>query len=257
MRNDKVNILIVEDENIVAMGLEDTLLSEGYQVAGMADNGRKALDIVRDHPPDLALLDIQINGDWDGVETARKLTEIQDIPFIFLTAFTDEETVSRARATTPSAYLIKPYLPRDLFIAIDLALHNFEISKNEPARDHLPRPGEISPFQDQKDDLLIFNRSFFIKQNYRFIKVNIDDITYLEADGNHTLVFTSEKKYIVRQALGAILDKLQDNFLLRIHRSFAINMQHLTAFNATSVFIDKKELPLSRHYKEDFLGKFD
>src|SRR5690625_1278740 len=258
MINDKVNILIVEDEGIVALALEDTLQTKGYQVAGTADNGIEALDIMKKNMVDLALLDIQIKGTWDGVETARQLTNFKRIPFIYLTAFSDEETVRKAKGTSPSAYLVKPYHPPNLLVAIDLALHNFAFQKNKPTLSHKVLPDGTSPFQQPKEDFLIFNNALCIKQKYNFIKSDFAEVQYIETSGNYSLVFIPGKKYVIRCSLNQILEKLKDDneFLIRIHRSFAVNLQRLVSFNRESVLIDDKEIPLGRRYKEAFFKQF-
>lgn len=255
--DNKVSVLIIEDESIVALGLEDTLKSEGYHVSDIADNGREALRIIKKEDTDLMLLDIQIKSEWDGIETARQLTAVKDIPFIYLTGFSDNETVERAMETIPAAYLVKPYQPQNLLIAIDLALHNFAFRKAPPTEEITLNPEEHSGTKDQKDAMLSFNDSIFINQNYMFYKVNLNDICFLEAKGNYTTIVTEERKYVLRHTLNTILEKLKFQALLRIPRSYAINLQHIDTFNDISVFINGNEIPLSRHYKEEFLHRFD
>lgn len=258
--DDKVSVLIIEDEGIVALGLEDTLQSEGYHVAGIADNGREALTIIKEKDIDLMLLDIQIKGEWDGIETARQLTALKDIPFIYLTAFSDGDTVERAKETVPAAYLIKPFQPRNLLITIELALHNFAYRKINPSNViPLNASGKhsASDNRDVKDTILYFNDAVFIKQSYKFIKVRLDDIYYLEVEGNYTSIITKLSKYVLRLTLSAVLDRFHFMHFIRVHRSFAINMQHIDTFNETSIFINGREIPLSRHYKDEFIRHFD
>jgi len=256
--SDNVNILIVEDEAIVAMDLEDTLQMKDYHIAGIADNGREALNFVEKETIDLMLLDIQIKGDWDGIETARQLMTVKDIPFIYLTAFSDDETIERAKETKPAAYLIKPYQPRNLLVAIDLALHNFAFRKTNPSRaiPITPSRQTLQPI-NQGEPILYFNEAIFIKQNYKFVKVDLKDIQYFEVDGNHSYIVTEAHKYILRHSLNAVLEKLNKPFLVRIHRSYAINIRHLDTFNDNAIFIGERELPLGRHYKDNFMRHFD
>lgn len=254
----KVSVLIVEDEGVVALGLEDTLRTEGYDVAAVADNGKEALEIIRRKIIDLVLLDIRIKGEWDGIETARRLTAVKNIPFIYLTAFSDDETVERARGTVPSAYLVKPYQPRNLLIAIDLAMHHF-MSRREGAAARaslMPaRPLRESP--EQKDTVLFFNEAIFIKQNYKFVKVNLADICYFEADGNHTKIHAGDKMYLIRRALGTMLEKLNRPVFVRVHRSFAVSIRHIVNFNECMIRAGDREIPLGRHYKDDFFRHFE
>lgn len=266
----KVNVLIVEDEGIVALGLEEMLQQQGYQVAGIADNGREALEILKKNTIDLVLLDIQIKGEWDGVETAKRLTRIREIPFIYLTAFSDKETVERARGTCPAAYLTKPYQERSLVITIDLALHNFAFRRipdpKSGSQSAAVKTGSAVQSEgvdsqvshaERRDTILQFNDAVFFKQNYKYIKVNLADILYLEADGNYTNVYTSVKQHVIRYTLNTLLEKLDQPGFVRIHRSYAINFHHVTTFNDHTVYIGGKQLSLGRHYKADFFRRFD
>ncbi|WP_421908968.1 response regulator [Methanolacinia petrolearia] len=92
-------ILVVEDEVMVAMTLEDTLEALGYEVAGTVDNGRDAIRLAAEKKPDLILMDIRIRGDIDGIETADRISGSMDIPVVFLTAHSDEQTLMRALKT--------------------------------------------------------------------------------------------------------------------------------------------------------------
>ncbi len=120
----EVNILLVEDEPILAMDLADRLEEEGYRVVGIASNGRKALELYQTNTVDLVLCDIVVKGDWDGIETARHLLAKRPVPIIYLTATTDRETLERAKHTYPAAYLNKPFHLSSLRNAIELAVHN-------------------------------------------------------------------------------------------------------------------------------------
>src|ERR1035438_8220155 len=94
-----VSILIVEDEKIVAMDISGSLKSVGYEVSGIVASGKEAIDLVNQNPPDLILMDIKIKGDIDGIQTAEIIQGHHDIPIVYLTAFADENTLSRARIT--------------------------------------------------------------------------------------------------------------------------------------------------------------
>src|SRR5688572_19428344 len=100
--NDQVKIMIVEDETIVALDLSMRLQKEGYEVIGIASNSDDAIELFTGHKPDLVLMDINIKGKKDGIETARELKKIQEVPLIFLTASSQNEYVARAKAVNPS-----------------------------------------------------------------------------------------------------------------------------------------------------------
>lgn len=124
----KERILIVEDEALVARELKSRLIQMGWEVAGIA-YGEEAIELARETRPDLMLTDIHLKGGIDGIEVAAKICEEMDIPVVFLTAYSDAETVARAKAVTPFGYIIKPVENRELQITIDIALYKFRIDK--------------------------------------------------------------------------------------------------------------------------------
>ncbi len=122
-------ILIVEDEMVISLEIAATLNRLGYDVVGQAITGLDALRLVEEHDPDLILMDIRLKGEMDGIEAACQVTDRFDLPVIFLTAHSDEATLERAIAVSPSGYLIKPFKDRELFSSIELALHKHEIRR--------------------------------------------------------------------------------------------------------------------------------
>lgn len=130
-----IKILIVEDEQIVALDLKRRLTKLGYQITGMAANGNKALALVKREQPNIVLMDIHIQGDADGVEVAAMMQKMHSIPVIYLTAYSEEKTLSRARETRPYGYLLKPFSDRELHVMIQISIERYErdmlIIKNE------------------------------------------------------------------------------------------------------------------------------
>ncbi len=116
-------ILIVEDEGLVAMTLEETLRRIGYVVVGIAMSGEEALTLTGEQHPDVILMDIHLQGEMDGIEVAYKIKGLYGTPIIFLTAFSDDETIRRVVQTEASGYLVKPINTRELFAGIEAALY--------------------------------------------------------------------------------------------------------------------------------------
>lgn len=117
------DVLIVEDESIVALDLENRLRSMGFSVVGRAGTGAAAIELVGQTPPDVVLMDIQLRGNIDGIKTADLIQEEYDVPVIFLTAFSDSKSLERAKRSNAYGYLLKPFQERELSIAIELALY--------------------------------------------------------------------------------------------------------------------------------------
>ena len=124
-------ILIVEDEHIVAMGIKRMLKSLGYTVTGVASSGEDAISKAESTFPDVVLMDIMLKGDMDGVEAAREIKEKFDIPVVYLTAYSDNKILERAKTTEPLGYIIKPFDEKDLYSNIEVALHRYRKEKEK------------------------------------------------------------------------------------------------------------------------------
>jgi len=122
-------ILVVEDERIVARDLQRSLTDLGYSVPVTAASADQAITLATEHCPDLVLMDIRIKGKRDGIETASILRKRFDVPIVYLTAFADEATLERAKATEPFGYLMKPVRNSDLRSAVEIALFKHEMEK--------------------------------------------------------------------------------------------------------------------------------
>ncbi len=115
-------VVIVEDERIVALHLKQQLTKLGYDVAGVAASGEHALRLINEVRPDVVLMDIHIEGAIDGIETTERIPAELMVPVVYLTAYSDEETLARARETRPYGYLLKPFTPRELHATIQMVL---------------------------------------------------------------------------------------------------------------------------------------
>lgn len=125
----RAQIMIVEDEALLALDLKGQLEDSGYRVTATASSCTTALVQVEKSQPDLLLMDIRIKGDPDGIDTARMIRERYDIPVVFLTAYADEEVLERAKACEPCGYLLKPVATRELHSTIEMALYKAGMEK--------------------------------------------------------------------------------------------------------------------------------
>ena len=122
-------ILIIEDEALVARDIQSRLRQLGYEVLGLAHSPRQALELAEKTRPDLLLCDIHLKDEVDGIDVAETITRNRPVPVVFLTAYSDRETVTRAKSITPYGYVLKPIETPDLQIAIEMALHKFSIEQ--------------------------------------------------------------------------------------------------------------------------------
>ena len=240
-----VKILIVEDEIIVAKDISASLEDAGYRIVGIAENSGNALELFNSNSPDIVLMDINIKGEMDGIQTALAMKEIEDIPVIFITAFADDATVERAKKAKPSAYIVKPFNERELNIAINLAISN---AAADHGSHHIVAEGSEVPY--------VLNDYIFVKNNSRFEKLDIKDILYIESAGNYSTIYTENNRFTLICTLSIMNEKLARANLMRVHRSFLINVSKVKAFEDNRLFIGDKEIPIGKTHKEEFFKRF-
>src|SRR5215470_2753915 len=122
-------ILVVEDEQIVALELRDRLVRMGHVVPAIVATAEEAVERTERLHPDLVLMDIKLQGEMDGIEAAERIRRKLDIPIVYITAFADDQTVKRAKVTEPYGYLLKPFQERELHVAIEVAIHRHEMAR--------------------------------------------------------------------------------------------------------------------------------
>ncbi|MBX3717119.1 MAG: response regulator [Burkholderiales bacterium] len=136
----RTRLMLVEDERVVAMNLSQRLGLLGYDVHAVASSGAEALERASQAWPDVVLMDIRIDGNLDGIETAERLNSIRPVPVVYLTAHSDEATLARARGSKPFGYLLKPFSEREMHATIQMALARFEAQETlRASRDEVRR----------------------------------------------------------------------------------------------------------------------
>ncbi|MDZ4750060.1 MAG: response regulator transcription factor [Flavobacteriales bacterium] len=144
----KVKILVVEDEPLVATDISNQLRDVGFDVVGIASNGRMAIEMLATKNPDAALLDISLGSEPDGIEVAHEINKNYRIPFVFLTSHADRGTIERVKETRPAGYLVKPFDESDLLTSLEIAVFNHMNTRRsveriltiESLNAHIPSP---------------------------------------------------------------------------------------------------------------------
>lgn len=238
---DPLKILIVEDEPMIAETLSEMLELLDHEVLSVAESGEEAVMQLMDKEPDLLLLDIQLKGKMDGVELAKLIRQKYRIPFIFTTAYADEETIARAKAEGPFGYIVKPYGVKDIMAAIEVAMSNYrlfeEISGNDP----------IAP--------MVHNESLYIKVDQRLVKIKQSEILFAEANGDYVLIKTLKDSFVIYSTLKNVVDRIDAPNFLQVHRSYLVNLDHIDDIEETSLSIAGKMIPVSRTKRSDLLSR--
>ncbi len=240
---ENITILLVEDDMIIAADISMQLTHAGYEVTAILARGEDALQTIAANRPDIVLMDVSLKGQLDGVETSQQIYDRFQVPVIFLTANHDDDTFERARDTRPFAFISKPFKRRDLIRAIELVICHLEEQKQETLllSDH--RPSDHLPF--------LLDDRIFVRYRDRMVKIYIHDILYVEAERSYCKILTAEKEYLMSIPLKIFEEKVKSDSLIRIHRSYVINLQKLDEISDFHVCIGKKKIPISKAHRDD------
>jgi PAS domain S-box-containing protein len=169
-----VQVLVVEDESTIAITIEDTLKSFGYSVPAIVCSGEQAIQKVAEMQLDIVLMDIRLEGSIDGVEAAEQIRSDFNIPVVYLTAYMDDSTVQRAMTTEPFGFILKPFEPRELHIAIELALYKHKMATKLKENEQL-----LSTILENIDDAVI---SIDARGNINFMNIAAEKLINYEQE---------------------------------------------------------------------------
>jgi len=243
-------ILLVEDEPLYAQYLALSAQNLGYVPLGPVSSAEEALRLCRQGPPpDLALLDINLAGDLDGVDLARELLAVRPLPLIFSTARADTVTFARAKVLGPSAYLLKPFDEHTLAHAVALALHNFTSIQATQAQHPADEPA--LPLAAN----LGLHHALFLRDRGRLVKVLPADIHYVEAGDKYCTVVTATSKYAVRLPLRELAQELPAQQFVQTQRAYLVNADRIDQLDPAdnTLTVGGTVLPLGRAYREALL----
>lgn len=230
----RTRLFVVEDEPLIREDLVATLEELDYQVVGEAGSAESALLDISKTEVDLILLDISLDGAQDGIDVAHQINTKYNIPFIFITAFYDERTLERAKATNPAGYIVKPWDEHNLKANIEVALAKRGKERQETRSSEEP---------------------FFVKHDGAMISVKPREILYAESYDNYTFIYTQNQKFLVSQTLKSIEEKLKPSGFVRVHKSWLINILSIDSIAQGQVHIQSKKIPLGRAFKANLFDQ--
>lgn len=230
---------IVEDDLLIAESIYITLQQIGYIPVRPVRNYTDALAMIATEKPDFLLVDIVLEGEKDGIDLANEINKRFVIPFIFLTANSDATTVTRAKEVKPYAYLVKPFNESDLFSAIEIAFSNHSNQKGNELSENASLP--------------VLNDVVFVKDGDTYHKVKIADILYVESDNIYLSLHTSSKQFLVRKKMDDFISSSGKNIFVRVHRSYAINAQHIESIGITNIRVSGRDVPIQKSYRSALL----
>ena len=246
----KVNVLVVEDESIVSKDIQYSLKKIGYNVIGAAPTGERAVELAVELNPDIILMDIMLKGKITGIEASAQIKEKLNIPVIFLTAYADENTLSKAKITEPYAYIIKPFKEIDLHTSIEMALY-----KHGKELEILKERDMLFSLVENKE-----NKDFiFVKSKSRLVKLNNTDIYYIEALKDYVVINTTSTRFTIHSTMRDIEEKMPSDQFIRIHRSYIIRLDKISQIEYPNIILEdtKKSIPIGGSYKDELYKRIN
>ncbi|MBE7171684.1 MAG: response regulator transcription factor [Williamsia sp.] len=241
-----IEVLILEDHAAEAAYLKDSLLQLGYEVPAVATSLSEGLDYFSLYQPDIALVDIYLNGKPDGVLFGKEISSKKEMkkPFLFVTSAIENDTFKLAKTANPYNYLIKPFNKPELQFSIELALERYqtEIAATEVSS----KPST-------------FPESVFVKKGTTLVSVQFDDIKYIEVEGRYCKIFCSDQRFVVQQSLADLYGFLPPEQFVRIHRRYVINAKEIAEINTQThevFFRDGNTLFFSHRHFDEFISNF-
>ncbi len=229
-----ISILVVEDDLSFALEIEMMISELGYRFLGNPQTGEEALKAIASENPDLIIMDINIEGKVDGISVAEVI-KTRKIPIIFITSFKSSDYFERAKKILPAGYLVKPFHLLTLRGVIEKALMDKSNSANTVEDDN----------------------SLLLKSSNTFHKVSLDEIRYIEVDGNYCYFFLKEKKFVLKQSLKRVIEQInKGNEFLKVHRKFVMHKKYITNFNAktNTIHLNGVDISVGRQYRNDVLS---
>lgn len=235
-------ILIVEDELIIAEDIKTTLLKNNYNVVGIAMDYDEAIVIIENNTIDLIILDINLNAKKTGIDLATALNEKYKIPFIFSTSYSDSATLEKVKHTNPLNYLVKPFKREQLLTTIEIA--QFKISEKLNS-------------SKKAEESFIIKDAIFIKDKFKYTKLNFNDILWVKSDGNYLDIKTNHKDEVIRASLSNFIDKLNNDLFFRTHKSYIVNLEFIANIETNFITIADTKIPITKNYHDDLMRKLN
>jgi|GEM_PF-224608 len=252
---EKVRVLVVEDEVIIAQSIISMIEKMGYECVGTAIRATKGLELAKALKPDIALLDINLKGEETGIWLASELKRELNIPYVFLTSLGDKKTIEEATSTMPYGYLLKPVAQQSIYAAIETALARFSQENRTPAQKEATL--SVSKSFDEKEEekpSLLIKDALFIKDEYQYVKIILSEIDYIKSDGNYIEIHSQGKKKVLKETLKNMETKLPADIFFQTHRSYLVNVEKIESIGGNSIKVNNEELPIVKERRDALLA---
>lgn len=220
----KKTVLLVEDDFLNRRLSKKILVENSYAVLE-AKNAHEALGILKKETITLAILDINLGEhEQDGITLGQQIKDEFSVPFIYLTAYETPEIIDRAVSTSPYSYLTKPFRNSDLIASVEIAIRqSINVQKRKPF--------------------------IAVKDGEYNVELALDEIDYIESDGNYLLFYAGQKTYKLRSTIKGIMTELPASTFVQTHRAYIVNKNKVEKSTNRCVVIGNKEIAVSEGYR--------
>ncbi|MFT4599870.1 MAG: DNA-binding LytR/AlgR family response regulator [Arenicella sp.] len=226
-------ILIVEDEPMIGEDIKLVVENLGYEVVDIVDNATSAIQVLSDQKVDLVFLDVQLNGEIDGIRLGEKINYLFQVPFLYLTSYFDDNTVFRIRKTNPVGYIVKPFKDSDIKVNLGLAFSNLKEKESEVVT---PPINEL-----------------FVRKNGELKRILPEDICWIKGEDNYSIVQVADgSSYTISQTLKVLHQKLEHAGFVRIQKSYVVRLASISSISGNTVYIDDEHFPIGKAYRKAF-----
>lgn len=233
MKNAVLNVLVVEDEFLVAADIEESLISLGYKVQNTVASGQAAIDEVKKNLPDIILMDIILKGEMNGIEAATHIQQKHNVPIIYLTANADIGTVEKAKVSLPYGYIIKPFTDKELQTNIEIARFKFENDvKSKIESDQFNRFFQQGETKDKSQ--------LIVEAETGLEKIRMEDVYFIEQGDNHCLIHLLGDTILVKSSLDELEKRLPADHFARVSGTHLINTRKVFMAKLPEVIISDK-----------------
>lgn len=217
-------VYIVEDVSIIRLMLEQSMIENGFEVVGSSPSAELAWDEIVSLKVDLVLLDIHLIGEKNGIWLGDKINKELQIPFIYITANQDQHSSAEILETNPVGFIVKPINNMQLITTARIAL---------------------------KLNVINQKKQVVIQDGLKSINLTIDDIYYIQSDGNYLHIYLETTHFLIRNTMDAFLEKLNQESFVRIHQRYTINSNKPFKFDNDNIIVKDSVLSVSAKYKKE------
>jgi DNA-binding LytR/AlgR family response regulator len=235
-------ILVLEDDCLIANHIKRIIEKKGYKVAGIATKRSEALAIASSQQLSLVIADVGLANNDCGIDVVNHIRLFHPVPVVFLTAYSDEQTMEKILLAKPSAYLNKPFTEHELLANVDIAILN-----------HLQLQGQMRfPLLDEGN----VNGDFiFIPTGKGFRRISKKEIRYIEASGSYVNVYTPCGVQMISTNIGSLERQLADPTFIRVSRKHLINIERIDAIENSCIIMEGRCLPIGDVYRQGVLSR--